>query len=255
MRLAGLRSPEAQARLARGALALWPIGSTEAHGPHLPLDTDVVIAEETCRRAVAPLAAATGLEVLILPALAFTLTDFAGPFAGTISVPRETTLAYVRDVARAVAGAGFRAVCLVNAHLEPAHRFMLRDAVRAASDGAPCPILLADPADRRFAGTLTEEFASGSCHAGQYETSLVLAADAARVDRTRAAALPALPLDLVAAIRGGARDFAAAGAVDAYCGRPAEASAAEGEASYARLAAIVVELVEEALGHAEEETT
>ena len=33
-----------------GAVALLPIGSTEAHGPHLPLSVDVVIAEEVCRR-------------------------------------------------------------------------------------------------------------------------------------------------------------------------------------------------------------
>ncbi len=260
MKVADLRSPALGAAIARGAVALWPIGSTEAHGPHLPLGTDVIIAAETCRRVAARgLVGPDGapLEVLEYPPLAFTLTDFAAPFPGTITLPRDSVLAYVRDVALGLARSGVRAVCLVNAHLEPAHRFLLRDAVKAAraataaatSDapepaGVAAPVGLADPADARWARSLGEEFASGSCHAGQYETSLVLAAAGALVDAERARALPTLPIDLVARIRGGARDFAEAGAVDAYCGAPAEASRDEGEARYARL----VELVELVVG-------
>ena len=182
--------------------------------------------------------------VLILPPLAFTVTDFLGPFAGTVSVPKATTIAYVRDVARAVAAVGFKAVCLVNAHLEPRHRFALRDAVAEAAD-APCPIGLADPADKRFAATLTEEFASGSCHAGQYETSLVLAAAPDRV-RPRAG-LAARPIDLVEQINRGARTLADAGGVDAYCGDPAGATVEEGHRSYERLAQIVEQVVGELL--------
>lgn len=258
MKVADLRSPALGAAIARGAVALWPIGSTEAHGPHLPLGTDVIIAAETCRRVAARgLVGPDGapLEVLEYPPLAFTLTDFAAPFPGTITLPRDSVFAYVRDVALGLARSGVRAVCLVNAHLEPAHRFLLRDAVKAAraavtpeaSAGAAAPVGLADPADARWARSLGDEFASGSCHAGRYETSLVLAAAAPLVDADRAHVLPTLPIDLVARIRGGARDFAEAGAVDAYCGAPAEASRDEGEARYARLVEIVDLVVGELL--------
>lgn len=242
MKIGELTYPEVAAAIDAGAIALWPIGSTEAHGPHLPLATDVIIAEETCRLAVPVLAEATGLTPLLLPPLSFTITDFAAPFSGTVSVPKATTVAYVRDVIISVAKQGFRAVCLVNAHLEPQHRFALRDAVEAATQLAACPVGLADPADARFAATLTEEFASGSCHAGRYETSLVIAAGGRVLDEARGA-LPNHPLDLIARIKGGAKSFADAGADRAYCGDPSAATAGEGHSTYARLVEIVAEVV------------
>lgn len=245
LELAHLTYPEVEALAARGAVVLWPIGSTEAHGPHLPLSTDVIIAEHTARRAAAQLTA-HGTPAVVAPPLALTVTEFARPFAGTLSLPRETALAVVRDGALALAAQGFAAVVLVNGHLEPAHRFMLRDAVKAARAlGPACPLGIADPADARWASSLTAEFQSGSCHAGQYETSLVLAARPELVRAT--AALPALEIDLVAHIKGGARDFAEAGAPQAYCGAPAAATVAEGEASYTRLAEVTTLVVRELL--------
>lgn len=242
MNLGELTYPEVRDLIARGAVALWPIGSTEAHGPHLPLNTDVLIAEHT---ALAALDAIRGPAV-VAPALALTVTEFAKPFSGTLSLPRDTAFAVVRDGALALAAQGFSAVCLVNAHLEPAHRYMLRDAVKAANLTSPCPIGIADPADARWAATLTPELASGSCHAGQYETSLVMAARPELV-RPSSATLPRLDIDLVARIKGGAHDFAEAGATDAYCGAPGDASVAEGESSYRRLAEITAQVVAELL--------
>ncbi|MFO0724835.1 MAG: creatininase family protein [Myxococcota bacterium] len=247
MNLSALSYDEVEDILAEGAVALWPIGSTEAHGPHLPLDTDVIIARTTAERAVPVIEAQTKLRALVLPALPYTVTDFVGPFRGTLSLPRETALALVRDTARAAADQGFLAVCLVNAHLEPAHRFMLRDAVKAANLEARCPIGIADPADARFAQSLTPEFASGSCHAGQYETSLVMAADRTRVRGDAQRALPRVDIDLVREIKAGKKTLDEAGGRAAYCGAPAAASAAEGEASYARLVEIVTTVVGELL--------
>ena len=136
---------------------------------------------------------------------------------------------------------------MVNAHLEPEHRFALRDAVKEASKTAPCPVGLADPADARFAPTLTEEFASGSCHAGQYETSLVMAARPGLIDEAQRSALPDHPVELIAQIKAGAKNFLEAGAEDAYCGYPKQASVAEGVASYTRLVQIVEEVIRDLL--------
>ena len=153
--LSSMTFRQAQEVISSGAIALWPIGSTEAHGPHLPLDTDVVIARQACLRSVNALAERTGRTAVVLPPLTYTVTNFAAPFSGTINLSREATLPYVREVLVATAAQGFSAVCMVNAHLEPAHRFMLRDAVKAARPLAKCPVGLVDPADRRWAGTLT----------------------------------------------------------------------------------------------------
>ena len=49
--LAKLTWPQAQEFFAPGSIAIVPIGSTEPHGPHLPLDTDVTIAAEQAARA------------------------------------------------------------------------------------------------------------------------------------------------------------------------------------------------------------
>ncbi|HZJ70059.1 MAG TPA: creatininase family protein [Planctomycetota bacterium] len=246
--LAKLRWTEAEVLLRRGCAAILPVGSTEAHGPHLPLDTDVTIALGMARRAAAALTH-KGRACVVLPPLAYAVTDFAAPFAGTLSLPAATATALVRDVLLAAAARGFRPVALANAHLEPAHVATLRAAVEAAaaspaSRGAP--FVFPDVTRRRLAERLTEEFRSGACHAGQYEGSLVLADDPGSVDETVRRALPPVEISLVDAIAAGKSDFVQAGGRQAYFGRPAAASAEEGRASFETLAALLVEAIEAA---------
>lgn len=247
MKLGSLTHPTTRDLIKSGAVGLLPVGATEAHGPHLPLDTDVRIAEETCRRAVPLISEHLSIVALVLPPVAYSVTDYAGPFEGTIGIPPEVAKAFLQAVLLSAARQGFRAICLVNAHLEPNHRFVLRDAVKAARPQADCPLLIADPCDRRWVSRLTEEFQSGKCHAGQYETSLLLATDAP-VDRSALAQLPQVDIDLVGKMREGAANFKEMGATNAYFGTPAGATAAEGHQSYTRLAEIVSEVLMEALG-------
>jgi creatinine amidohydrolase len=247
MKLADLTQETARSAIEAGAVALWPAGATESHGPHLPLGTDAIIAEHTCQRAMDPLREELGLQAILLPTLALTVTEYARPFTGTLSVSKAAAAAYVRDVLVSASQQGFRCVCLVNAHLEPAHRFALRDAVKAARDAAACPLALADPCDRRWVPELTEEFQSGSCHGGRYETSLVMAATPELVHEPRRATLPARDIDLVGAMKKGLTDFVQMGAHESYFGDPAAATTSEGEGSFATLARIVVRVVKEAL--------
>lgn len=221
-----------------GAVALVPVGSTEAHGPHLPLDTDVIIATEVARRAGASLEA-RGRRVVIFPALTYGVTEFAAGFAGTVSISAATLQALVVDLARSLSGQGLDPVVLVNHHLEPAHFEALHAAARAA---APARVVVPDHRRKPWALRLGEEFCRGGSHAGSYETSLVLAADPARVREVRAE-LPARELDLGRAIRAGARSFLELGADRAYLGTPAAASAEEGEKLYAALTEHVVSLI------------
>jgi len=245
VQIAKLTFEQVQAQLEAGAVGLLPVGATEAHGPHLPLETDVVIASETCRRAGELIRHRLGLFGLILPPVAYSITDYAAPFAGTVSVPKEVVVPYLSSILIAASGSGFRALCLVNGHLEPAHRYALRDAAERAREEAHCPVALADPCDRRWVPRLTEEFQRGACHAGQYETSLLLAAGS-RVGPH--AELPEVEIDLMGQMKAGARDFAAMGARRAYFGRPSAATAEEGHASFDILADIVCTVVTEAVG-------
>jgi creatinine amidohydrolase len=151
----------------------------------------------------------------------------------------------VRAVAERLLADGFRHVCLVNNHLEPAHDAAVRAAAALLPAGAAS---VACPLTRRWGRTLSPEFKSGACHAGRYETSLVMAAGASV--RVNYKDLPALDLSLSRGIQEGKSTFTEIGMTDAYTGAPAEATAAEGEELYARLADMIVSEVTEALGAA-----
>ncbi len=237
--------PAARDHLAGAPIALLPVGSTEAHGPHLPLDTDVVIAEEMARRAVHRLED-RGVSSLLLPALAYGVTEFAAGFAGTLSIPSAVLESLIQAIAGAVSSAGARILCLVNAHLEPAHIQALHRAALAGSVG-PFRVIFPDVTRRRWSQRLTEEFRSGACHAGRYESSLVMAIRPQGIDEASRRTLSPVPISLSDAIRKGQKSFREAGGDRAYFGWPAQATAAEGNETYDLLAGIVLDACVEAL--------
>jgi creatinine amidohydrolase len=243
-RLAELTWTEAAAERARDPIVLVPIGSTEAHGPHLPLATDVILSEELAARAAAALEAA-GRAALIAPSVNYAITEYAGEFAGTVSLRAETAVALVADVCASLHAQGFARVCLVNSHLEPAHVASLREACARAAERSGRRVAFPDQLERRWARTLTDEFKRGACHAGSYETSLVLAARPELVRDAARAALPPLPIDLAKAMKAGIKTFGEAGAPDAYFGDPASATHEEGDAIYALLVTMIVETIRE----------
>jgi creatinine amidohydrolase len=229
MRLAELTSPKLDAL--RDPIALWPVGAIEPHGPHAPLGTDTLISFGMCERAAARLE-----DAVVLPALPFGVTRYGAAFAGAIGISEATLRAVVLDVAAALDEQGFRRLVIVNNHFEPEQVATLRAAAEEA--GA----LYLDLVRRRNAQRLTDEFSRGSCHAGRYETSLVLA-DAPQLVDPAMADLPANEVDMPAAMAAGHTDFVAMGMDRAYCGAPAEATAEEGRATFETLTDMLVELV------------
>jgi creatinine amidohydrolase len=224
------------------AVALLPVGSTEAHGPHLPLGVDVVIAEEVCRR-VARRLAARSQPALIFPAVPYGLTDFAAQFSGTVSVPEEPARAFLTEVLAGIASHGFARIGVLNHHLEPAHFQLVHQAAKAAAERTGARIAVPDHRKKPTGPRLGPEFTHGGSHAGWYETSLMLAAAPHLVDDTARRALPDLAVDLPAKIKAGARNFHECGGEDAYFGSPASASAEDGE----RLLEILAEASEAAI--------
>jgi creatinine amidohydrolase len=211
-----------------GAVHLLPLGATEPHGPHAPLSTDTVISVGICERAAERLEGE--IPVLVLPAMPYGVTRYGSAFPGAVSVSEETLRSLVTEIAD-----GVGTLVLVNSHFEPEQIETLR------STGLP----LLDLTRRRNAERLTEEFRSGSCHAGRYETSLVLADRPELVHVDRMTALAERHVDMPAAIRAGQTDFLAMGMDQAYCGSPAESTAEEGRETFETLAGMLVEVIRE----------
>jgi creatinine amidohydrolase len=225
----------------RTPVLLFPVGSTEPHGPHSPLATDPIISIGICERVAARLEGDDDLVALILPTLSYAVTRYTAGFAGAIHVREETLHAMIVDVCTSLAEQGFPHVVIVNNHFEPEHVQTLHRSIDTLADAGIRTGYL-DLTRRERAQRLTEEFRRGECHAGRYETSLVLAQSPELVDREAMAALPEVPISLPQVIAAGQKDFREMGLSLAYCGAPAEATAAEGDESYATLVEMTIEI-------------
>jgi creatinine amidohydrolase len=226
----------------RPVVVLVPVGSVEPHGPHLTLPTDTAISEAAAMRALHELK--ERVTPLIAPSVPYGVTECARQFPGAVSVPAAALTAFLRGIVESLLGQGVAHVCLVNNHLEPAHDA----AVRAAVDGLPGRASVASPLTKRWARTLSDEFKTGACHAGRYETSIVLAHEPWMVDEEVQRSLPDVPISLATKLREGVTDFVDMGLSRAYAGSPREASAEEGEELIDRLGTMVATEVLEALG-------
>jgi creatinine amidohydrolase len=212
----------------------------EAHGPHLPLGTDVIIAEAMAR-ACAERLARDGVDALILPPLWYTAAGFADTFPGTVSVEGRTVSDLVIQVATSLARHDITTLAIANAHLDPAHLASLRTAANSPPEGSR--IVFLDLTRRRVAERLTAEFRTGACHAGRFEGSVVLAERPDLFRDTVARSLDPNPSSLSEAIRDGHQRFEDAGGPRAYFGWPADATEQEGRETIRVLGAMLAEAV------------
>jgi creatinine amidohydrolase len=233
---------EARDAAGRESVAILPVGAIEAHGPHLPLDTDVIIAQAMAR-AGAALLSERGLRVVILPPLAYTAAPFAQGFAGTISLRPETVTATIVDIAASLARHGFGVMAIANSHLDPRHLVSLDAAANAIRRHLGMAVAFPNLTARLLALRLSDEFKSGACHAGQFETSIILAERPELVREDIRTSLAPNPASLSRAIKEGNQSFEAAGGDRAYFGYPAQATADEGRATVETLGVILDEAV------------
>jgi creatinine amidohydrolase len=241
-RFADMTWEEAREVARAGAMAILPVGAVEAHGPHLPLGTDVVIAEAMAEAGAERLEVA-GTPCVLLPALAYTAAPFAAAFPGTVTTDAAAVTTTITSIARSLTAHGFRALAIANSHLDPAHLTALRAAVDACHVERLLPVAFPDLTKKPWAARLGEEFRTGACHAGRYETSIVLAARPDLVREGVRHTLEANPASLSEAIRAGKATFEEAGGPQAFFGWPADASAEEGRRTIAVLGEILAEAV------------
>jgi mycofactocin system creatininase family protein len=191
-----------------GATVLVPVGSTEQHGPHLPLDTDTVIAEAVCRRVAEML---DDPALLVTPAIAFGSSGEHQDFPGTVSIGTEALRMMVTELVRSLRTWAGRVV-LVNGH--GGNVVALARAVdQLRREGHDVCWLACESEDLDL-------------HAGRSETSLLLHLCPQRVRLEAAAIGNTDPIDVLlpALVRHGVRPVAPNGVL----GDPTHATATEG---------------------------
>lgn len=217
-------------------LVLLPLGAVEKHGPHLPLETDTIMAVALAQR-VAP-----ALGAWVAPPFVDTAASYAADFEGTVSVDPELERHALVATVRGLRAAGADRVVFVNLHFDPAHMRAVKAALADLEAKDPGGAVFPDFTRRANAQRIGGEFASGACHAGEFETSIMLAVLPSVVGDFRG--LPAREVDLAKAIREGQRSFRELGLHEGYAGHPATATKEEGERVLGILADIVGETVE-----------
>jgi len=179
-RLAELTKDEFAVAMREGRWVLLPFGTMEAHGPHLPLATDLLQAEHICA------AVAERVNGLVAPVLPYGVCRTFRNFPGTISLTPATLQAVVRDVITEYVRHGGRRFALITGHAEPAQMEAMREGVLPLVNADPAltvvtigPYDFLDPV-RREAGLV-----GADGHAGSIETSgrLVVAEGLVRMDR------------------------------------------------------------------------
>jgi creatinine amidohydrolase len=109
---AKLSWPEVNEAASAGRVALVPAATLEDHGLHLPIDTDVLIAEAVCRRT----AELVPDEVVLLPCVTVGYSPHHIDGPGTITARWDTFVDYVRQITNSLAYHGFRKILILNAH-------------------------------------------------------------------------------------------------------------------------------------------
>lgn len=155
----------------KAAVALV-ISAIEQHGPHMPLVTDLLEGEMLLGRALERVPGS--VQLWALPSLAYGKSNEHIGFPGTVTLSASTLAAVVMDIARSVARAGFRRLVLVNSH--GGNRTLLEALARDVREETG---LMVFPLSTFLIGlefdAVTEDEARWGTHAGDWETSLMLA--------------------------------------------------------------------------------
>ncbi len=178
--------PEIKERVKDEPVCIIPVGVLEDHGPHLPLDTDVLIVNEICKQAVENNIA----DSILLPPVVHGYSPHHMDFPGTISIRWNVLVEYLLDINRSLIKHGFKRILLVNGH---GSNSSLVNMVSRLTIVEHPEVLCADsfylttPESLKLIEELREsDYPGGIAHACELETSLYLAIKPELVDMSRA---------------------------------------------------------------------
>lgn len=170
---------------------ILPVGSLEEHGPHLPLGTDAFHAIELARRA------AKARAVFVAPPLYYGLCRSTREHPGTVSLSGLVLRALVLDLGRELARQGLTNLVILSGHAGGTHMAMLTDAGEALLEELPAVrvavVNVLDLLRQVMAARPELVTARGDAHAGEVETSLMLACHPHLVQGSAPAEWPDFP--------------------------------------------------------------
>ncbi len=182
--LASLRAPELAGRIGPRSVVVLPLGAIEQHGPHLPVNTDEVIATATATALVERYG--DEHDLWLLPTLPFTKSNEHAWSGGTVWLSATTLMAVLDDIARCVAKMGATKLVFLNAH--GGNSALLGVMNREVRLNHGLQSFLAHPfvpADQGGGDSTANELGMG-IHGGTGETSLMLHLAPGLVDMAKA---------------------------------------------------------------------
>ena len=176
--------PEIRRLINKNPVVLVPVASVEDHGPHLPLDTDNVLVWEICTAAARRVAG----KALVMPLIPYGFDEHHMDFPGCITVEPFHFVNYLADVVKSVARHGFKKILIVNGHGSNAPLVEIAARKVTIESRSLCASVSTWVLGRKEIGELRESaFPGGISHACEYETSLYLHLDEAKVRKEKIA--------------------------------------------------------------------
>lgn len=172
---------ELEAMLGDRPVVIVPVGSVEQHGPHLPLDVDIV---DALALAAATAEAMRPEPVIVAPPIWIGLAHYKQGHIGTITLRFETYVAVVSDVCRSIHANGFERIVLLNGHGGNRAINQALGIKLAEEDIFVLPITYWDMV-QAILDTESDRDHGSIGHAGEWETSLQLFLRPALVARNR----------------------------------------------------------------------
>ena len=166
-------------------LVIVPVGSTEQHGPHLPLAADTIQVVEMAKQAASRLSD-SGFPVVVGPVIPFGVAPYHMPFSGTISLRSDTLKALIKDICQSLHSHGFRRFVLLMGHGGNIATMQVA-AQELVTDLPESKVVFLNwlPAlEAQYSGILKSNRAQG--HAGEGETARVLVTHPGLVQLDRA---------------------------------------------------------------------
>jgi creatinine amidohydrolase len=168
------------------AVVVIPVGSIEQHGLHLPVQTDTRIVSEIAERAVKK--ASETISALLVPTIAIGCSKHHMEFPGSLTLSEETFVQALTEIGLSIVDHGFRRIFFLNGHGGNAAPLQLVvSGIRNRTEGK---VICAATDYWRFIRDEVQEIRhsemGGISHAGEFETSAILALDASLVDMSKA---------------------------------------------------------------------